>query len=912
MANSYILGNNLIVTGSITASEGFYGDGSGLTNITASNEWDGSRNGDASITGSFIVSGSGAIVDFTNITSSLGTTTISGSLTITGSLSNGFGNITSGQNSHAQGFRAEASGDYSHAEGVDTEARGDNSHAEGRDTVALGFGSHAEGFSTVASGSFSHAEGTTTIASAYASHAEGDTTVAQGSYSHAEGGNTLASASYSHAEGYYTTASGNYSHAEGRSTIASGSYSHAEGQSAQAIGVYSHAEGSNTIASGNYSHAEGQSTQAIGNYSHAEGGASQASGSYSHAEGINTRATGLSSHAEGSGAKASGGWSHAEGSNTTAVADGSHAEGSSTMASSSYSHTEGLFTIAKGDYQHVQGQYNITSSAQSAFIIGNGTDDISRSNLVFASGSQVQVTGSLNVQGPANITSNVTVTGSLKVQQGITGSLLGTASYALSSVALPAGTDKQVQFNNAGTLNGAVGLTYEVTTDTLNQGNGNTVDNLYAYYSHVEGLNNTVKAIGAHAEGYLTKAYGDYSHTEGISTATGTEKAYYVHQVVAGKVFFNAVYGNLTSKYSIGNYIQISAPGAGVNVIGTVLGRNYIAGVGTIVTSSLSTNLAPFVYNIYSINASTLPSGWTGDALMGATAANTQGESVIATGGSSHAEGSNTLATGYAAHAEGYYSKALESYSHAEGVDTKAVGIGSHAEGYGTAALGNYSHAEGFLTIAAGNSQHVQGQYNITSSAQSAFIVGNGTGPDNLRSNLVFASGSQVQVTGSLLVTGSTTVVGGITGSLLGTASFADLAYAIPGGTGTQMQYNDNGVLAGTTGLLWNPLTTTLNGKFSGDGSQLTGLVSPTAQTATSASHAIQADNATTVTGYNHIEPSPATTWTITHNLGNQFPIVQVYNTDSIMIVPEVVQGLNTNTVVIEFSFAMAGYARIL
>jgi len=55
MANSYIIGNNLIVTGSITASQGFYGDGSGLTNITASSEWDGSRNGDASITGSFSI-----------------------------------------------------------------------------------------------------------------------------------------------------------------------------------------------------------------------------------------------------------------------------------------------------------------------------------------------------------------------------------------------------------------------------------------------------------------------------------------------------------------------------------------------------------------------------------------------------------------------------------------------------------------------------------------------------------------------------------------------------------------------------------------------------------------------------------------------------------------------------------------
>ena len=66
MANEHIFQNNLIITGSVTASDGFYGDGSGLTGITATAEWDGSRNGDADITGSLVVSGSNVNVDFTN------------------------------------------------------------------------------------------------------------------------------------------------------------------------------------------------------------------------------------------------------------------------------------------------------------------------------------------------------------------------------------------------------------------------------------------------------------------------------------------------------------------------------------------------------------------------------------------------------------------------------------------------------------------------------------------------------------------------------------------------------------------------------------------------------------------------------------------------------------------------------
>jgi hypothetical protein len=261
------------------------------------------------------------------------------------------------------------------------------SHVEGLGTNAIGEGSHAEGFNTVTSGSYSHAEG-------YNSTATGEA-------SHAEGYQTLSTGLYSHAEGAQTTASGSYSHAEGQQTYAIGQSSHAEGSNAQAIGEASHAEGYQVVSSGSYSHAEGQSTTSIGIGSHAEGASTTARGNVSHAEGILTQAAAAASHAEGFGTVASGSYSHAEGQSTTSIGIGSHAEG--------------LSTVASGPYQHVQGQFNISSSAQSAFIVGNGVADNARSNLVFASGSQFQVTGS------------VTVT------QGITGSLEGTSSFAVSA-----------------------------------------------------------------------------------------------------------------------------------------------------------------------------------------------------------------------------------------------------------------------------------------------------------------------------------------------------------------------------------------------------------------------------------------------------------------------------------------------
>jgi hypothetical protein len=110
-------------------------------------------------------------------------------------------------------------------------------------------------------------------------------------------------------------------------------------------------------------------------------------------------ATGEYSHAEGSITQATGDYSHAEGDYTQAKGNYSHAEGQETIASGSYSHAEGYQTIALANHQHVQGQFNIVSSVPAAFIVGNGTDNNNRSNLIYAHDSTVEITGSLNMSG---------------------------------------------------------------------------------------------------------------------------------------------------------------------------------------------------------------------------------------------------------------------------------------------------------------------------------------------------------------------------------------------------------------------------------------------------------------------------------------------------------------------------------
>jgi len=211
------------------------------------------------------------------------------------------------------------------------------------------------------------------------------------------------------------------------------SQSFQQGLAVTASGIYSHAEGRDTISSGNYSHVEGFGAKAIG--------------SSSHAEGDNTEAIGEASHAEGLASIAYG--------------DYSHAEGYFTIASGTYSHTAGRQTVAIGDYQSVIGQFNRATTGIGAFIIGNGLNNSNRSNLLFASGSQFQISGSLYLSG-ANISNG---TGHVLTYDNTTGLVTYTSSAALGGgSAMPGGTTGQIQYNNAGAFAGVSKLTYDGTT----------------------------------------------------------------------------------------------------------------------------------------------------------------------------------------------------------------------------------------------------------------------------------------------------------------------------------------------------------------------------------------------------------------------------------------------------------------
>jgi hypothetical protein len=104
------------------------------------------------------------------------------------------------------------------------------------------------------------------------------------------------------------------------------------------------------------------------------------------------------------------------------------------------------------------------------------------------------------------------------------------------------------------------------------------------------------------------------------------------------------------------------------------------------------------------------------------------------------------------------------------------------------------------------------------------------------------------------------------------------------------------------------PTTGKAVAQFSGIDGAVNALTASYALTAVSASYAATAS----FVGYNHVQTSSSNIWNITHNLNNQYPMVQVYNSDSTVISPMSISGSDVNTTVITFSFNTTGYVRII
>jgi len=520
---------------------------------------------------------------------------------------------------------------------------------QGFDTTASGLFSHAQGYFTIASGASSHAEGGNTLALGGYSHAEGSNTVALGGYSHAEGFQTLALGGYSHAEGNLTTASGNYSHAEGFGTIASGSYQLVIGQynaintsqSAFIIGDGIDASNRRNVLFVSRSHFEVSassvflqglptsselnvlvynsssgrvyyaSSSAVGSgpapsdtYIQFNSGSKFAADQYfryiytseSFQHGFNTTASGLFSHAQGHSGTALGGYSHAEGYQTLALGGYSHAEGQLTTSSGQFSHAEGFNTTALGAYQLVIGQYNVTSTSQSAFIIGDGTTDNARHNLLFASQSWFEVSASnIFLQGLNNTAKTNVVTLDTN-----TGQLFYTASSAIGgggsgTPTPPGGQNTQIQFNSGSAFSGSSNFTFD-------------------YINNISYLTGSSLITGSLIVTGSTSVLGTSSINGIALIGTSSAQALYTTAKTTTVVGVNTIYSLQTASYdgAFFDYILISGLNARAGQIMSIWSGSQIKYTETTTTDIGSTSEFIFSVALTAGSASLQVTGSTG------------------------------------------------------------------------------------------------------------------------------------------------------------------------------------------------------------------------------------------------------------------------------------------------------------
>jgi len=296
----------------------------------------------------------------------------------------------------------------------------------------------------------------------------------------------------------------------------------------------------------------------------------------------------------------------------------------------------------------------------------------------------------------------------------------------------PGGSTSQIQYNDAGAFAGNASFTFDTTRFSLGQGvnvsasgfhshaqgNLTTASGDYSHaegwvnvasntYAHVEGGFNLANGFGSHAEGTYNTSSGQYAHVEGYgSIAIGNQS----HAEGVGSISFGP-YSHAEGSGTVSSGSHSHAEGQTTIARGTAA---HAEGFATIATGSYS----------HAEGRSTTALG------IGSHA---EGFSTLARANYSHAEGQYATASGQYSHASGYLSVASASYSRASGQQTIAYGTFSttngyatiasasfsNAEGYATRTSGSYSHAEGYTTIASGQGSHAEGYFTISSGSYS-------------------------------------------------------------------------------------------------------------------------------------------------------------------------------------------------
>jgi hypothetical protein len=413
---------------------------------------------------------------------------------------------------------------------------------------------------------------------------------------------------------------------------------------------------------------------------------------------------------------------------------------------------------------------------------------------------------------------------------------------------IPGGANTQVQFNDQGNFGGDAGFIYNKTTNILSV-SGNIVSNNFI------GTGNIVIA-NILANGNITANYfiGDGSQITNVSATTANSANYAGNVTVAaqpnitslGTLTSLSVTGNVSANYFLGNGALLTgiansnyAPTSNfANFAGnvTVSSQPNITSLGTLINVSVSGNanignlnanlvngnLIPATSNLYTLGNST--NRWkdiylAGNSIYLANVVLTaNGNSLVINGGNGNVV-SNNLTNVPAANIVGQVANALVSstiYTNAQ-PNITSVGTLTSVSVSGNTTSNNLAVAN---TL---NSQTI-------SVSGTTFTTNlNVTGTATFSNNAVISTAALLTINGNLNSTGSANVTlgnvanihitGGLNGYVLSTDGAGNLSWTagggngggngVPGGSNTQVQYNDNGLFGGSAFLTFNENTNT-------------------------------------------------------------------------------------------------------
>lgn len=267
-------------------------------------------------------------------------------------------------------------------------------------------------------------------------------------------------------------------------------------------------------------------------------------------------------------------YAHAEGQYTIAYGTGSHAEGYRTVTLGSNSHAAGNYSITNGTAQYVIGTYNKIVNDPYAFVVGNGTDSNNRSNLIFASGSQVQITGSLVVSGSSTFTNigPAIFSGSVTSTAGFTGSFSGSLVGYVANTA----TSSFVISNQTGSFT----LTSSFNNFTSSVVTTSSFNNYTSSVATTSSFNNYTSSVTSQFAGTASFA------STASFVRTAQTASYVTSSNVVGTVL-SASYA-LTASYALSGGSGGSGAGFPYSGSAVITGSLLVSGSGVVITGSLN------------------------------------------------------------------------------------------------------------------------------------------------------------------------------------------------------------------------------------------------------------------------------------------------------------------------------------